>query len=107
VLASADVASTRADRRRGLLGRDTVDSALVLRPCRQVHTFGMRVPIDVLWCDADGRVLRVATVRPARITRLVLRSRFVVEADAGAATRWGLCAGDVVEVEGESDGGGA
>ena len=51
VLASAEVATTRRARRRGLLGRDGVDGAFVLRPCRQVHTFGMRFPIDVAWCD--------------------------------------------------------
>jgi uncharacterized membrane protein (UPF0127 family) len=106
VLASADIAANRAERRRGLIGRDVVDSALVLRPCRQVHTVGMRIPVDVVWCDNDGCVLRVATVRPGRITRVVLRARFIVEADAGAAARWGLRVGDVVEVEGEVDGGG-
>lgn len=103
VLASADVAVSRAERRHGLIGRDTVESALVLRPCRQVHTFGMRVPIDVVWCDGDGRVLRISTVRPARITRLVWRAGFVIEADAGAAARWGLRADDMVEVEGEGE----
>ena len=106
VLASAEVAADRAQRRRGLIGRDVVDCAMVLRPCRQVHTFGMRIPVDVVWCDNGGRVLRVATVRPARVTRVVLRAHFIVEADAGAAARWGLRVGDVLEVEGEVDGGG-
>ena len=103
VLASADIATSRSERRRGLMGRDAVEIALVLRPCRQVHTFGMRIPIDIVWCDDEGRVLRVATVRPARITRVVLRARFVIEADAGASARWGLHVGDVLEVEGEAE----
>mgnify|MGYP003346105269 CR=1 FL=1 len=52
VLAAADVAESRAARRRGLLGRDCIDGALVLRPCRSVHTLGMKVPVDVAFCAA-------------------------------------------------------
>ena len=99
MLAAAEVARTRADRRRGLLGRDHVDGALVLRPCRQVHTFGMRCAVDVLWCDRRGKVLRMATLPPRRISRMVLRARFVIEADAGAAGSWGVRPGDVLTVE--------
>jgi uncharacterized protein len=98
VLAAADVASTRAARRKGLLGRDEIDGALVLRPCRQVHTFRMRIPIDVVWCAADGRVLRIATLVPGRVSRPVLRAHLVIEAAAGAAARWGLRVGDQVEI---------
>jgi uncharacterized membrane protein (UPF0127 family) len=98
VLAAAEVAATRAERRRGLLGRDEIDGALVLRPCRQVHTFRMRMPIDVVWCADDGRVLRIATVAPGRVSRPVLRARFVIEAAAGATDRWRLRVGDSLEV---------
>lgn len=98
VLATAEVASTRRARRRGLLGRDAVEGALVLRPCRQVHTLGMRFEIDAIWCDQAGRVLRIARLARARVSRPVMRARFVVEAEAGAAGRWDLRPGDVLEV---------
>jgi uncharacterized protein len=101
VLASADVAATSSERRRGLLGRDGVDGALVLQPCRQVHTIGMRFPIDVIWCAEDGQVLRVATMSPWRVSRFVWRARFVIEAQEGAASRWSLRVGDAVEVRPE------
>jgi uncharacterized membrane protein (UPF0127 family) len=71
---------------------------LVLEPCWQVHTIGMRFPIDVAFCARDGRVLRVATMRPGRVSRPVWRARFVLEADAGAWVRWGLRCGNVVWV---------
>ena len=100
VLASAEAASGRRDRRRGLLGRTGIDGALVLRPCRQVHSIGMRFPIDVAFCDRDGVVLHLATLRPGRVSRPVLRAAWVVEAEAGAFARWGLRVGDVVEVRG-------
>ena len=87
--------------RRGLIGRDDVDGALVLRPCRQVHTFGMQFPIDVAFCDRYGFVLHVSTLRAApRLPPRVWRSAFAIEARAGSFDRWKLGLGDVVEIKG-------
>ena len=100
VLASLEVAESRRARARGLLGRDGVDGALLLRPCRSVHTLGMRFPIDVAFCDDGLRVLRIVTMPRHRLSRLVWRSRVVIEAEAGAFARWGLQPGDALEVKG-------
>jgi uncharacterized membrane protein (UPF0127 family) len=102
VLASAEVARGLRERTQGLLGRRTSDDvigAFVLRPCRQIHTLGMRFPIDVAFCDPRGVVLRAVTVAPWRVTRVVWRSGFVVEAAAGSFDRWQLRPGDTVEVK--------
>jgi uncharacterized membrane protein (UPF0127 family) len=98
VLASADVAADHATRRRGLRHHDTFEGALVLRPCRWVHTFGMRFPIDVAYLDDTGVVLKVVHMRRFRIGLPVWRARTVIEAVDGAFERWGLHVGDVVEV---------
>jgi uncharacterized membrane protein (UPF0127 family) len=98
VLASLEVAATRRDRRRGLLGRDGIEGALLLRSTRSVHTLGMRFPIDVAWCDGDLVVLRVAHLDRHRLSRPVLRARAVVEAEAGSFERWGLQPGDQLEL---------
>jgi uncharacterized membrane protein (UPF0127 family) len=100
VLAAAEVAVTRGQRRRGLAGRDGVEGVLVLRPCRQVQTFGMHFPIDVAFCDRDGFVLHVKTLAPRRVSRIVPRAYFAIEAPVGAFERWKLHLGDVVEVRG-------
>jgi len=92
------VAATRAHRRRGLLGRDGTAGLLVLVPCRQVHTFGMRFPIDVAFVARDGRVLHVGSLRPGRVSRPVWRSRFVLEGPAGAFAGWGIRRGVVLPV---------
>lgn len=97
VLASLEVADTRQARRRGLLGRDGIDGALLIVPARAVHTFGMRFPIDVAWCDRDLTVLRTATLRPHRLTRVSLRAHCVIEAEAGSFERWDLRPGDRLE----------
>jgi uncharacterized membrane protein (UPF0127 family) len=99
VLASAEIATTRRARMRGLLGRRGFEGALVLRPCRQVHTWGMRFPIDVAFCTSDGVVLHSVTMRPWRISRVVRRAAFAVEAPGGAFERWRLRPLDVLEVK--------
>lgn len=98
VLAAAEVADTGRSRRRGLLGRDSFEGALVLQPCRHVHTLRMRFPLDVAFCDREGRVLRTCTLRPWRLAPLVRHAHFVVEAQEGAFDRWSLHVGDALEV---------
>jgi uncharacterized protein len=98
VLASVEVAAARSARRKGLLGRDRLDGALVLRPCRWVHTIGMRFPIDVAFVSDDGVVVKTMQMHQRRVGVPVWRARVVIEAEAGAFARWGLRVGDVVEI---------
>lgn len=98
VLASAEVASSASDRARGLLGRDGVDGVMVFEKVRSVHTFGMRFEIDVAFCDRDGIVLRLITLRRRRMTRFVLRAARTFEAEAGAFAKWGVKVGDRLEL---------
>lgn len=100
VLATLEVADTPGARARGLLGRDAVQGAILLRPARSVHTLGMRFPIDVAYCDADMVVLRTEHLRPWRIGRPEPRARCVIEASWGAFDRWRLRSGDRLEVNG-------
>jgi uncharacterized protein len=107
VLASAQVAADRASRRRGLLKRDGFEGALVIEPCRWIHTIGMRFPIDVAYLDADGVVIKTIQMHHHRMGIPVSRARSVIEAEAGAFARWGLRVGDVVEVRCTDDTSGA
>lgn len=97
MLASLEVADTRAARRRGLLGRDSIEGAMLLSPARSVHSFGMRFPLDVAWLDEDLTVLRTVRLARHRVTRPVLHAHGVLEAEAGAFARWGLVVGDQLE----------
>ena len=62
VLASVERADSVKSRTKGLLGRDEIDGALLLRGTKSVHTIGMRFPIDVAFCDDEMRVLRIVTM---------------------------------------------
>jgi uncharacterized membrane protein (UPF0127 family) len=117
VLAAIEVAPSRRARRRGLLGRDSLDGALLLRPARSVHTLGMRFDIDVAYCADvpaqdvatpvdDGKepftclvVLETVVMGRRRIGRPRWRASCVVEAQAGGFERWGVRAGDRLDVQ--------
>ena len=98
VLASLDVADTFGRRLKGLLGRDGIDGAFLIRPAMSVHTFGMRFAIDVAFCTKDLSVIDVTTMKPNRLSVIRPAARCVIEAEAGAFERWGLRKGDVLEV---------
>jgi hypothetical protein len=100
VLAALEIAGTRKARRKGLLGRDGVDGALLLPSARMgVHSLGMRFPLDVAFCDREMVVRRVVCLRPTRMTRPSVRAQRVLEAEAGAFDRWGLRQGDQLEIK--------
>jgi hypothetical protein len=98
VLASAEVAETRRERRHGLLGRSSIEGALVIEPCRWIHTIGMKFAIDVAYLDADGVVVKTIQMQRFRMGIPVWNASSVIEAEAGAFGRWGLRVGDEIEV---------
>ncbi|MCX5266950.1 DUF192 domain-containing protein [Streptomyces sp. NBC_00199] len=94
-----EVAASYRARTKGLLGRDAVVGALLLSPASGIHTFRMRIPIDVAYLTGDLTVLAVRTMRPGRLGLPRLRARHVLEAEAGTMAGWGVEAGARVTVE--------
>jgi uncharacterized protein len=75
------VARSRRARLLGLaLRRRPPAHALLLPRCRSVHTFGMRFPLDLIWLDRDGRVLRVDEAVPPWRVRSCRHAAAVLEA---------------------------
>ena len=72
---------------RGLARLDSMPDwiALHIPRCRSVHTFTMRFPLDLIWLDKAGGVVRVDRSVPPRRLRSCWRARSVVEANAGTA----------------------
>jgi len=98
----AELADRPWSRFLGLMGRRgwARSDGLVLQPEQWVHCFFMRMPIDVLHLDRDGRVCRVVpNLRPWRLGPLVPSSRTVVELPEGTLVRSGTAVGDVIVLE--------
>lgn len=84
------VAGDRRSRARGLarLRGLPPDHALLIAPCRSIHTLGMRFALDLLWLDGAGRLIRLDADVPPRRLRSCARARAVIEANAGWGERF-------------------
>ncbi len=88
-----ELANTPWRRARGLLGRPPLarGEGLLIDPCRSVHMFFMRYPIDVVFLDRHGQVVAMRqNLRPWRMTRYYHQARSALELPAGAAAVAGL-----------------
>lgn len=88
-----EIASTFGQRLRGLMGRREMPtgSAMLLYPCKAVHTCFMRFAIDVIFLDREGRVLEIVhNLLPFRLAGPVKKCRLVVELPAGEAAATGI-----------------
>ena len=87
-------------RNKGLLGRLMVpdDYVLIIAPSNAVHTWFMRVAIDLVFVSRDGTVTKVRRgVKPWRVAGS-LRAFAVIEAATGFIDRHGLLPGAQVSV---------
>ena len=98
-----EVAATRASRRKGLLGRPSLDSAsaLVIERCFAIHTAFMRFAIDAVFLDRNGIVRRVVVSLPPWRAAVTIGADAVVELAAGAAVD--VQVGDRIYRSDESD----
>jgi hypothetical protein len=92
------LAETALARMRGLLGRRELvrEEGILLRPASSIHMAFMRFPIDALFLDGDGRVLKIARdLKPWKMSS-ARRSKAVVELASGEAARRGVEVGQRV-----------
>src|SRR5687768_13937149 len=85
----------------GLMGRRgwSASDGLILTGCNSIHTFFMRMPIDVVYLDRANRVLRAdGEVKPWRLGPIVWKAKTVVELPSGTIERTGTKAGDLLQV---------
>ena len=95
------VADTTIARMRGLLGRKQLPSGegMLLRPCPSVQTLFMRFPLDIVFLDRDGNVLKIVeNLRPWRSAG-ARRAHATLELPAGEAARVGIAVGDRLVAE--------
>lgn len=95
------VAGSTLARMKGLLGKKgmAAGEALLIKPCKGVHTVGMKFPIDVLFLDKENRVLSMRkNLRPNRATAFYLKAAAVLELPAGTLQNTGTEAGDEISI---------
>lgn len=68
---------------------------LLLAPAWSIHTWGMRMPIDVVFLDDGGRILRMCpSLPPWRVVSGTRQARTVIELGAGTLAHTTLRVGD-------------
>jgi uncharacterized membrane protein (UPF0127 family) len=93
IAANVELASTLWRRFMGLMFRGELPAGhgLALSPCNSIHMFFMRIPLDVVFLDGGGRVLRVYhAIRPWRATRVIRGAHTAVELPAGTLRQAGV-----------------
>ncbi|MCD6499548.1 MAG: DUF192 domain-containing protein [Deltaproteobacteria bacterium] len=86
-------ATTVWTRFKGLMGRNGLeqDTGLYLRPCRQIHMFFMRFPIDAVFVDRNWVVVGLEpNLKPWRLSTYYLTAEAVLELPVGTIARSGL-----------------
>ena len=102
VASELELASDSRARNRGLLGRSGIadGAVMIIAPCNAIHTFFMRMAIDVAFLDAEGVVLRqVGALPPWRATPVQRGARSVLELPAGTLQASGTREGDCLRFE--------
>ncbi len=95
------VARSILDRTIGLLATSSLapGEGLWISPCKSIHTFFMRFPIDALFLDAEGRVIHQRTMPSWRVSGWIAKCQGVLELAAGTAQRTGTQVGDRLEMK--------
>src|SRR5689334_3821640 len=86
-------------RLRGMLGRPVPDrgEGLLLTPCRSVHMYGMRFPLDVAFLDRSGEVVAIfPSLAPGSRPRGHRKGVHALELPAGTLAQSGTVVGDVL-----------
>jgi hypothetical protein len=93
------VADSAANRNKGLLGRKGLElgEGLWIVPCSAIHTFGMRLTIDLVYVDRDKRVKKVRSSVPPWHISACVTAYSVVELASGIVCATQTQAGDLLE----------
>jgi len=95
------VADNLLARLTGLLGTERPDphKALYLTPCAGVHTFGMKYPIDVVFLDVQGKVVKLfENLPPNRMTKVIPSAKSALELAPDTITAYAIQTGDCLRV---------
>jgi uncharacterized protein len=101
LLCKADHANRPISRMKGLLGRKglEVGTGLLLDPCNSVHMVFMRFPIDVIYLDKQGAVVKaVPNLKPYRFSAGGRRAKRTLEVPTGTIEQAGLLPGERLSV---------
>jgi uncharacterized membrane protein (UPF0127 family) len=85
----------------GLLNRDSLgpDEGLLIKPCNSIHTFFMKFPIDVVYLDRKGKVLKIKhSLAPWRLSNCPF-GYMTLELCKNRIIATGIKQGDIIKID--------
>ncbi|OEF99137.1 hypothetical protein BHF71_10055 [Vulcanibacillus modesticaldus] len=85
-ISNMTIANTFISRLKGWIGKKMLDDneAIMLIPCSSIHTFGMKMTIDVMFLDKSNRIVYlIKEMNPNRISPIIPQAKKVIEMKSG------------------------
>lgn len=98
---SIESATTFFTRLKGLMFRQQLSNGggLYLHPCKSIHMFFMKFPIDVLYLDKDWKIVGMEEqLEPGKIGKVFPNVVSVIELGSGSIQKYDIKAGQIVEL---------
>ena len=88
----------------GLLGHSSLapEESLLIEPCKQVHTWFMRFPIDVVFLSKNNEILDCKSMMPWKLSPLNFKASKILELPLGACKKFNCEIGEVLSFEAEA-----
>jgi uncharacterized membrane protein (UPF0127 family) len=102
LITHGELAETFWARFWGLMGRTSLrkGEGLVLKGDKSIHTFFMKFPIDVVYVDRAGHVVRVdPAMQPFRIGPIVFEAAYILELPMGVIQATQTALGDQLTIQ--------
>ena len=97
---SISKADTFLSKFLGLMGKTNVATWLYIEHCSSIHTFFMKVPIDAIFMDRSGRVVKVIpNLKPWKVVLPVPDAWGTLELASGSASQLNLKLNDMITLE--------
>ena len=96
------IAGSFFERLMGLMGKNGLEKeeCLIITPCNSIHTFFMKFPIDVVFMDREGKVVKlIRGVGPKKMVMPIKGTHFVVEFDSRNEMTCEIEEGDILKIK--------
>lgn len=102
ILEKLTIADSFFKRLIGLLGKKEIsaDEGIFINPCKSIHTFFMKFPIDVVFLDKSQKVIFIQEcIQPNKVTPFIKKSKTVIEMKGNKIKKDGIISmGDYLKI---------
>ena len=101
IASRVETASNPQQRMKGLLGLNDFPQgeALIITHCQSIHMFFMRFPIDVIFCDAQDKVVGLCSnIKPFQLSPIFFKASYAIELPSGTIASSKTQVGDQIRI---------